>query len=194
MEDHGLNRQDIEIAYIRANQILSRWREEIEKAVSEGENYSTYSHMLLPSPRTDSEKVAMKLVHFKKIERSGLQTAVCGKTKEEKAAEITWHLVLSTKNTEPIAVTYLPSSSSESSSSDSLSGDDSTDCGASRASGTAIKIDTNKWRVTLDNNTEMITTDKDLLDSNKFYVERKWTSAGKDEMAKKPICKAEKGP
>jgi len=56
MEDHRLNCQDIEIAYIQANQILSRWREEIQKAVSEGENYNMYSHMLLASPWTDSEK------------------------------------------------------------------------------------------------------------------------------------------
>ncbi len=55
MEDHGLNCQDMEIAYIHANQILSRWREEIQKAVSEGENYDMYSDMLLPFRKSGNE-------------------------------------------------------------------------------------------------------------------------------------------
>jgi len=94
---------------------------------------------------------------------SGLQTTVVNKTREEKAAEIVWHIVLSTKITEPVAVTYLLSS-------ESVSGNDNINLGASRASGTAIKLDTNKWHVWLTNKTEMTATDKDLLDSNKFYV------------------------
>jgi len=61
-----LNSHDVAIAYIHGTQILSQWREEIKKAVREGENYNTYLHTLLPVPKTKSENLAMQLVHFQK--------------------------------------------------------------------------------------------------------------------------------
>jgi len=62
-------------------------------------------------------------------------------------------------------VTYFSTSESES---DADNSDSNT---ISKASGTAVKVDANKWHVELNNNTSMTAKDEDLLDPNKFYVE-----------------------
>jgi len=92
---NGLNSHDVAITYIHGTQILSQWRQEIEEAVREGKNYDTYLHTLLPLPKTESEKLAMQLVHFQKIESSGLCAKAIQVTKEEKASEIMRCLVYS---------------------------------------------------------------------------------------------------
>jgi len=57
---------------------------------------------------------------------------------------------------------------------------------SSKTKGTAVKVDTNKWKIHLDNNISMTAMDKDLIDGNKFYVEQKWlTVDNKDVMKKK---------
>jgi len=58
------NLHDIEVANIQGLQILSQWRKDIEKAVSEGEVYASYSHTLVPLAKSESETLAMHLVHF----------------------------------------------------------------------------------------------------------------------------------
>jgi len=63
---------DLEVAKIRGMHILKHWREDILKAVSEGEQYEAYSSILIPSPKTDSEKMAMWLIHFEKIDSKSL--------------------------------------------------------------------------------------------------------------------------
>jgi len=60
--------RDIAATYICALKILGCWRENIATAVSEGEVYETYSNKLLPSPTSESEVLAMQLVHFQKID------------------------------------------------------------------------------------------------------------------------------
>jgi len=89
---------DIELAQIRGMQILARWRDDISTAVQEGETYKEYSNTLIPSPKTDSEIMAMQLIHFEKIDSNSLHPAsVQKKTKDEQAAEITCQIMLSTK-------------------------------------------------------------------------------------------------
>jgi hypothetical protein len=55
------------IAEIRATKILGKWRQHIEKGVSEGNNRAVYSAVHLPSlfATTDCEKLVMKLLNFK---------------------------------------------------------------------------------------------------------------------------------
>jgi len=66
--DLDLKLHDIAIACIWSTHILGQWRDEIQTAVNEGEDYVQYSNILLPSAKTDAEKIAMRLIHFKKIE------------------------------------------------------------------------------------------------------------------------------
>ncbi len=56
--------ENIAAAMIRAEHILKRWHEEIEQAVREGEKYEEYVNIFLPHAKTDSEKIALTLVHF----------------------------------------------------------------------------------------------------------------------------------
>jgi len=177
-DNENIPKEDVAMAYLRSSHILHQWREDITEAVKEGEDYARYSHVLLPSAKTDSEKIAMRLVYFKKIETNGLHPVRIEKSKEEKAAEITRQIIRSTTLSEPIFVTYL--------SSDSESDNDS----LKSATGTACKLDMNKWRVCLKNKVEMIVTDEELMDTNKFFVEQKWQSSDSDEtMRKKQAAK-----
>ncbi len=181
-------KRDLEVAFIRGAHILSHWREDILTGVSEGETYDTYSHTLLPSAKNESEMLAMRLIHFEKIQGSQLCPALTVKTKEEQSAEITRCIVYSTKKLDPIFVTYLSESESdentESAESDTTSKDLSKT--SSKTNGTAVKVDTNKWKIHLDNNVSMTVTDEDLIDGNKFYIEQKWLRVDdKDDMKKK---------
>jgi len=167
LELYGLNLHDLAVAVVRSSHILGKWREEISKAVSEGEDYAAYSNILLPSPKTEPEKMAMRLLHFKRIDTNNLCPVVSKKkSKEEEALEITKQLVYTTKKAEPIFLTaYL--SSSESDTDDDSASDKQT------SPGTAIKKKTNEWHVYLENDQFMTATDEDLLDSNKFFVQQK---------------------
>jgi len=129
----------------------------------------------------------MQLVHFKEIESSGLCAQTVQVTREEKTAEITHHIVYSSKVTEPIAVTYLSTSESE------LDAENSDSDTISKASGTAVRLDTNKWHVILTNNTSITATDEDLLDPNNFYVECKWMRVENDETSKKKQLQSKRG-
>jgi len=158
------NLHDIEVANIRGLQILSQWRKDIEKAVSEGEKYASYSHTLVPLAKSESETLAMRLVHFKKIESVHLHPATVEKTKEEKVAEVTRRIVCTTKVLEPISVTYF---SDQCNSNDNMS---EASKGSSKT-GTAVKTSTSQWTIHFDGST-MTATDADLMDCNKFYVEQ----------------------
>jgi len=81
--------------------------------------------------------------------------------------------VYSTAINQPIFVTYLssnPESSNESSEYDALS----------KTSATAVKLNSNKWHVCL-NDKVMTVTDEDLIDSSKFFVEQKWRSVDEND-------------
>ncbi len=159
-DNKNLPKEDVAVAYIQSSHILHRWREDIMEAVKEGEDYAKYSHVLLPSAKTDSEKIAMQLIHFRKIEMNSLHPVRIEKSKEEKATEITKQIINSMQISEPVFVTYL------------LSESESDDDSAESATGTAVKLDTNKWHVSLKNKVEMIAMDDELMDLNKYFVER----------------------
>jgi len=132
LEGIDIHFQDLEVAKIKGMHILAQWRDDIAKGVSEGNDEETYANTLLPSPKTEAEKVAMWLIHFEKIDSKSLWLACAAdKTKEEKAAEIMHQIVLSTKISEPIKVTYLlsPLPSDAESSSDDNSEMTKTSCG-----------------------------------------------------------------
>jgi len=69
---HSLDLHDLAVAALRSLHILGKWREEIIKAVSEGEDYAAYWNILLPFPKTEPEKMAMWLLHFKRIDTNNL--------------------------------------------------------------------------------------------------------------------------
>jgi len=169
LDNNDIPKQGVVVAHIRATHILHKWRQDILTAVREGEDYDAYSNTLLPSPKNESEVLAMRRVHFRKIEANCLSPENITKTKEEKAAELTRQIVLSTKVTEPVKGTYLSSSDSES------NGKNSVTTTISKVLGTAVKMNTNKWNVTLENKssmeaTTMTATDADLLNPNMFHV------------------------
>jgi len=56
--------ENVAAAMIRAEHVLKRWREDIEQAVREGEKYEEYANVYLPQAKTESEKIALTLVHF----------------------------------------------------------------------------------------------------------------------------------
>ena len=80
----GMN--DFAVAVIRAREILSRWRKEIENAVSEGETAENARTIIKPTALTNPQKVAMKLVRFVPVD---MTTIVTGDTmsKEERQRE-----------------------------------------------------------------------------------------------------------
>jgi len=55
---------DLYVARIRATSMLARWRDDIEKAVEEGNNCEEYACILKPSAKTEAERVALKLIDF----------------------------------------------------------------------------------------------------------------------------------
>jgi len=55
---------DLYVARIRATSMLARWRDDIEKAVEEGNNREEYARILKPSAKTEAERVALKLIDF----------------------------------------------------------------------------------------------------------------------------------
>jgi len=44
--------------------MLARWRDDIEKAVEEGNDCEEYSSVLKPGPKTEAEKLALTLIEF----------------------------------------------------------------------------------------------------------------------------------
>ena len=56
--------ENIAAAMIHAEHILKRWHGDIEQAVREGEKYEEYANIYLPQAKTESEKIALTLVHF----------------------------------------------------------------------------------------------------------------------------------
>jgi len=58
------NLGDFYVAKIHANCMLAWWRDDIEKAVEEGNNCKEYSCILKPGPKTDAEKLALTLIEF----------------------------------------------------------------------------------------------------------------------------------
>jgi len=56
------------VAVMCAEHILKRWYEDIEEAVSDGEQYNEYTNILLPQAKMDAEKIALTLVGLFKVD------------------------------------------------------------------------------------------------------------------------------
>ncbi len=95
-------------AIIRDAEILKKWRNAIKQAVSEGESYENFAKAYSPNNevKTDSEKLAMKLVTFELVDI--YQVRISFKmTKKEKACQHTEDIVASTKISEAIQLTWM---------------------------------------------------------------------------------------
>jgi len=76
---------DVGITFTQAEHVLKRWHEDIEQAVSEGEQYENYANIYLPNAKMEAEKIALTLVHFKKVDHDNLpKHSVEQKEKKEK--------------------------------------------------------------------------------------------------------------
>jgi len=59
---------NVGITFTQAEHVMERWHDEIEQAVSEGKQYEQYANIYLPKANTEAEKIALTLVHFKRVE------------------------------------------------------------------------------------------------------------------------------
>jgi len=76
---------DVGVAFTQAEHVLKRWHEDIEQAVSEGEQYKHYASIYLPKAKTEAEKIVLTLVHFEKVDYDNLiKHSVAQKEKREK--------------------------------------------------------------------------------------------------------------
>ena len=171
--DPRADRGDYAVALVVARGILARWREEIEKGVSEGEDRLKYSSSLKPAAKTESEKVAMKLLQFREVDVSKLKTVQ--PTMQEKARELSKRIVESSNETDPLYITYLSSSSS----SDSDSEDEATPVTKTKA--TAVKNADGGWTVVVKGGPVMEVQESDLLDDSKFLIDGAFTDQNVDE-------------
>jgi len=85
--------------------------------VREGEKYEEYANIFLPHAKMDSEKIALTLVHFRRIDYNNLPKVSVEQTKEKRGEEITREIVASTQILQPIeVVAYLNNEETENSS------------------------------------------------------------------------------
>jgi len=157
----------IGVAITRAEQILKRWRVEIDEALREGEEYEDYANIYLPRAKTDAEKIALTMVHLKKIERGSLPKCPVAQSKEKRGEEITRTIIASTKITGPIeVVAYLPDDSLVEDSDNNSSNDSTT---SKSVVGTAVKNGAKTWTVILPGK-QLTVCDDDLMDPSRFLV------------------------
>jgi len=55
---------DLYVAKIHASSMLARWRDDIDKAVEEGNNCEEYAQILKPGPKNEAERLAFTLIEF----------------------------------------------------------------------------------------------------------------------------------
>jgi hypothetical protein len=89
-------------ANIRDAEILKKWRNAIQHAVSEGESYAKYSEACSPvnKVKTYSDKLAIRLVAFKLVDICKVQLPLTKLTKEEKMRQHTEDIIGLTKISE----------------------------------------------------------------------------------------------
>jgi len=134
---------NVGVAFTRAEHVLARWHDDIEQAVSEGEQYEQYANIYLPKAKTEAEKIALTLVHFKMVKFDSLPKNSVEQN-VVKGEEITRNIVTSTQTTEPIRVVAYLANNSEDSDSNS---DDSS--GTESVPGMAVENSTTTWTVIL---------------------------------------------
>ena len=106
LDNHDLG--DGAIAIVRGEEILKLWRMEIEKAVSEGEEYQSYAKIHLPKTVVMPErcKVALKLIDFQLVDITTVEAST-NLSKDEKRRELTKSIISSSKVADPIKLSYL---------------------------------------------------------------------------------------
>ncbi len=105
---------DYYVAKIRANCMLARWRDDIEKAVEEGNDREEYSSVLKPGPKTEAEKLALTLIEFFRPDRA--ETIDLTQTQKEEVSENcenTVRILNGTALGDGITLTYYSSSDSK---------------------------------------------------------------------------------
>jgi hypothetical protein len=181
---------DVAVACIRGEELLKKWRMQIVEAVDEGEDIHEYARVLLPASvaTNEVELIALKLVEFQRVDVS--QIALPGKkTKAEEAHETTKRIVGSTHVTDPIRIAYLSTSDDSEESSLDQSDDDQSVEEQKWLKGSAVKKANNKWKILLEDDTEFMVDESELLDSKKCYVEHAFKTLNREEK-KRQACKA----
>jgi hypothetical protein len=159
---------DSEIALLRGEEILSKWRRKVEAGVSEGNEENDYARNLLPSSCAADElalEVATRLIEFEIVDVTRIELPE-KKTKEEKTKEHTDHLVKNTAVLEPLQVSCL-----------------NTDSDSESVSGLAVKMESGKWQVMINGGLDKLEVDEgDLLDDTKYFVEHKFQNRSAAEV------------
>jgi len=84
---------------------LKKWREDIDQAVSEGNEYEQYANIYLPKAKTDAENIALTLVHFKRVKYDDLpKNDAALLSKEKKGEEITRRIVTTMQQAQAIEI------------------------------------------------------------------------------------------
>ena len=163
---------DLEIALLRGEEILAKWRQQILAGVQEGNDYESYAKSLPPSTGKDNDiglKLAEKMIEFHMVDISKVSLPT-KKNKNEKIREHSEMIVKTTKKFEPISITCLTDLASPA--------DSST---ATHAEGIAIKINDGKWKIMIQDIDEYEINDSELLDNNKYQIKHTFqTVSSKD--------------
>jgi hypothetical protein len=143
------------VAKIRAQSvILNKWRQAVEESAMEGNKWMDMAilHLPLQYANTDGDKVAMKLVEFRRVGQAELKAAPA-KTKEDKRHEMTQQILSASPVTGTVKIEYLPDGTSD-----------------EKIQGSAIKRLGGKWTVLLENDDEFSVQQSELLNNNKYTV------------------------
>jgi len=144
----GNDMGDLYVAQIRATSMLARWRDEIEKAVDEGNVCEEYACILKPKAKTEAEKVALKLIDFFEPSRAALELPQEENSKQINKCQDTMQILNGTVLGDGVTLTYYASSSSDSKEDNSVKG-------------TATKLWKTKADQTVDVNVPAINNDDD---------------------------------
>jgi len=152
-------------------QILKRWQEDIEKAVSEGEQYKEYANICMPQAKTEAERIALTLVQFCRVAYNSLPKSLPEKSQEKRGEEITRKIVASTQIAEGVeVVAYLNTRDSDN---NSAANSSSLGSVGESVSGIAVKNGSTTWTVILKNEQQISVTNNDLMDPSQFFVRQK---------------------
>jgi len=102
--------------------MLARWRDEIEKAVDEGNVREEYTRILKPKAKTEAEKVALKLIDFFEPSRAALELPQEENSKQINKCQDTMQILNGTVLGDGVTLTYYASSSSDSKEDNSVKG------------------------------------------------------------------------
>ena len=146
--------------------------EEVDRRMLE--SYEKYSKAYSPvnDVKTESEKLAMKFVVFELVDISKVGVSI-KLTKEEKERQHTEDIIASTKISEAIQLAYCkPAEGSVAGTEVSIPG-------------SATKTSETTWSVFLSNRVRFEVEEKDLLDNQQFYIQRRVFQAVSKEQKRK---------